>query len=194
MLREEKHKSHLVGLRDNNLVLVDMKRFANSIECRLLNALNILPYKIQKLFLGEAGCVERLKNLLLSLLILSFDVFEDKIVHLNRGGCICANHPLANISRIFLERNNSQIVDEKLEEMISCGQVQILCSHQAQETFGSGELLESDLLLGEILDLGRLWQEEDQPQQIFEVEERGERQILQKHIFRKLELTFIKMT
>ena len=153
MLREEENISHFV-VTNPNLVLIDEKIVA--LGCRL-NLFNILFYKIQDLFLGETGCVERLQNLLLGLFILSFEVFVDKIIHLNRGSCICANHYLASITPTFLERNHSQIVDEKLEEMISCGQVQILCSDQTQETLGSGELLQSDLLLGELLDLGRLW-------------------------------------
>ena len=59
--------------------------------------------------------------------------------------------------------------------MIPSGdQIQILGSDEAQETLGDGELLEKDLALGELMDLGRLGQEEDQPQQVLQVEERGE--------------------
>ena len=59
--------------------------------------------------------------------------------------------------------------------MIPSGdKIQILGSDEAQETLGDGELLEKDLALGELMDLGRLGQEEDQPQQVLQVEERGE--------------------
>ena len=64
--------------------------------------------------------------------------------------------------------------------MIPSGdQIQILGSHEAQKTLGDGKLLEKDLALGELMDLGRLGQEEDQPQQVLQVEERGERQVLE---------------
>ena len=45
-----------------------------------------------------------------------------------------------------------------------------------------GELLERELCLGELLDIVRLGQEENQSEQILEVEERGQRQILQEQI------------
>ena len=45
-----------------------------------------------------------------------------------------------------------------------------------------GELLERELCLGELLDIVRLGQEENQSEQILEVEERGQRQILEEQI------------
>ena len=121
----------------------------------LLNILNIILHQIQDLFLGEARCVERPQNLLLCLLILSLDVFGDQLIHLNGGSCISARHDPATISPIFLESDYPQVVVDKLEEIIrSGGQPQILSRDQAQETLGSGELPERDLLLGELLDLG----------------------------------------
>ena len=70
------------------------------------------------------------------------------------------------------------VVDEP-EEIISNGESQILSSDQTQQTLGSCELLARDLLPGEISDLGRLRQEEEQPEKILEVEERIQRQILE---------------
>ena len=102
------------------------------------------------------------------------------------------------MSPIFPERDVSQVVVDELEEMISSGgQSQLLSSDQTQQTLGSCELLERDLLPGELSDLVRLWQEEEQPQQVLQVEERRQRQILEEHGFRRkssIDIGFLKET
>ena len=59
-----------------NEILVDAKRKTSD---SLLHRLNMLPHKVQKLSLREAGWVERSQNLLLCLLILSLNVFGDQL-------------------------------------------------------------------------------------------------------------------
>ena len=84
-----------------NVILVDDKR--KTLDHSLQNRRNVLPHKIHKLSLREAGRVERPQNLLLRLLILSLEVFGDLVKHLHGGSWICASHNRARINPIFLE-------------------------------------------------------------------------------------------
>ena len=110
-----------------NLILVEKKVTAGDV--RLFNILNISPHEIQKLLLGEAGCIERLQNRLLVLLIQQFDAVVDHGESLQRASVFCTRHkdldqdllPETCKLATLQKSNMTRVVVDKLEEMITNG-------------------------------------------------------------------------